>query len=143
LVAVFAFIGCISAQNAEAELGPCLTATPATPNVVVFVSDMGRSTNWYRKNFGLAVVENWDAVAKSDSQLTVMARNGVGVTLLSSRRPVTLQGPQRVCFVFDGPPAPASDSPPLFLTDPDGTLAELPSFPASRMNEPLRRSNTE
>jgi filamentous hemagglutinin family protein len=34
-----------------------------------------------------------------------------------------------VCFVLEGPPAPPSGSPPLFLVDPDGTSIELPAFP--------------
>ena len=131
---VVAVLGCLSAQNAEAELGPCMTAAPTTPNVVVFVSDMEKSIHWYRGNIGLAVEENWNAVARSESQVVVMDRNGIGVTLLASGRPIKLPDPQRVCFVFEGPPAPSSGSPPLFLTDPDGTSVELPSFPASRVN---------
>jgi catechol 2,3-dioxygenase-like lactoylglutathione lyase family enzyme len=111
-----------------------MTAAPTTPNVVVFVSDMEKSIHWYRRNIGLAVEENWNAVARSDSQVVVMGRNGIGVTLLASGRPIKLPDPQRVCFVFEGPPAPSSGSPPLFLTDPDGTSIELPSFPASRVN---------
>jgi hypothetical protein len=132
--AVVAVLWCLSAQSVEAELGPCMTAAPTTPNVVVFVSDMEKSIHWYRSNIGLAVEENWNAVARSDSQIVVMGRNGVGVTLLASGRPIKLPDPQRVCFVFEGPPAPSSGSPPLFLTDPDGTSVELPSFPASRVN---------
>jgi catechol 2,3-dioxygenase-like lactoylglutathione lyase family enzyme len=111
-----------------------MTAAPTTPNVVVFVSDMEKSIHWYRRNIGLAVEENWNAVARSDSQVVVMGQNGIGVTLLASGRPMKLPDPQRVCFVFEGPPAPSSGSPPLFLTDPDGTSIELPSFPASRVN---------
>ena len=132
--AAFAMLGCLSAQSVKAELGPCITAAPTTPNVVVFVSDMENSINWYRRNIGLAVDENWKAVGRSDSEVMVMARNGIGVTLIASGRPIKLPDPQRVCFVFEGPPAPASGSPPLFLTDPDGTSVELPSFPASRVN---------
>jgi hypothetical protein len=131
---VVVVLGCLSAQSVEAELGPCMTAAPTTPNVVVFVSDMEKSIHWYRTNIGLAVEENWNAVARPDSQVVVMGRNGVGVTLLASGRPIKLPDPQRVCFVFEGPPAPSSGSPPLFLTDPDGTSVELPSFPASRVN---------
>jgi hypothetical protein len=132
--AVVAVLGCLSAQSAEAELGPCMTAAPTTPNVVVFVSNMEKSVHWYRSNIGLAVEENWNAVAGSDSQVVVMSRSGMGFTLLASGRPLKLSDPQRVCFVFEGPPAPASGSSPLFLTDPDGTSVELPSFPASRVN---------
>ena len=132
--AVIVVLGCLSVQSVEAELGPCMTAAPTTPNVVVFVSDMEKSIHWYRRNIGLAVEENWNAVARSDSQVVVMGRNGIVVTLLASGRPIKLPDPQRVCFVFEGPPAPSSGSPPLFLTDPDGTSIELPSFPASRVN---------
>ncbi|WP_144030738.1 VOC family protein [Bradyrhizobium japonicum] len=132
--AVIAPLLCLFAQGAEAELGPCMTAAPTTPNVVVFVSDIDKSIRWYRSNIGLAVEENWNAAARLDSQVVVMGRNGIGVTLLASGRPVKLPDPQRVCFVFEGPPAPSSGSPPLFLTDPDGTSVELPSFPASRVN---------
>lgn len=132
--AVIAALVCLSARNAEAELGPCMTAAPTTPNVVVFVSDIDKSIRWYRNNIGLAVEENWNAAAGSDSQVVVMGRNGIGVTLLASGPPVKLPDPQRVCFVFEGPPAPSSGLPPLFLTDPDGTSVELPSFPASRVN---------
>ncbi|SDJ97923.1 hypothetical protein SAMN05444171_0246 [Bradyrhizobium lablabi] len=132
--AVIVVLGCLSVQSVEAELGPCMTAAPTTPNVVVFVSDMEKSIHWYHRNIGLAVEENWNAVARSDSQVVVMGRNGIGVMLLASGRPIKLPDPQRVCFVFEGPPAPSSGSPPLFLTDPDGTSIELPSFPASRVN---------
>lgn len=132
--AVIAALVSLFAQGAEAELDPCMTAAPTTPNVVVFVSDIDKSIRWYRSNIGLTVEENWNAAARSDSQVIVMGRNGIGVTLLASRRPVKLPDPQRVCFVFEGPPAPSSGSPPLFLTDPDGTSVELPSFPASRVN---------
>jgi hypothetical protein len=132
--AAVALIGCLSSQSVKAELGPCITAAPTTPDVVVFVSDMEKSVNWYRRNIGFAVEENWNAVARSDSQVVVMARNGIGVTLLASGRPIKLPDPQRICFVFESLPAPASGSPPLFLTDPDGTSVELPSFPASRVN---------
>jgi hypothetical protein len=96
--------------------------------------DIDKSIRWYRSNIGLAVEENWNAAARSDSQVVVMGRNGIGVTLLASGRPVKLPDPQRVCFVFEGQPAPSSGSPPLFLTDPDGTSVELPSFPASPVN---------
>jgi hypothetical protein len=126
LAALFGLIGCFCAGNAEAELGPCTTAAPTTVNVVVFVSDIGRSARWYRKNIGLAVAEDWDTVGRSDSRVTVMARNGVGVTLVSSGRPITLPDPQLVCFVLEEPPAPPLGSAPLFLTDPDGTSVELP-----------------
>lgn len=132
--AVVAMFGCLSPQSVEAGLGPCMTAAPTTPSVVVFVSDIEKSVHWYRSNIGLAVEENRNAVARSDSQVVVMGRSGIGVTLLASGRPLKLSDPQRVCFVFEGPPAPASGSPPLFLTDPDGTSVELPSFPASRVD---------
>jgi hypothetical protein len=131
---VVTVLGCLSTQSVEAELGPCMTAAPTTPNVVVFVSDMEKSIHWYCRNVGLAAEENWNAVARSDSKVVVMGRNGIGVTLLASGRPLKLPDPQRVCFVVEGPPAPSSGSPPLFLTDPDGTSVELPSFPASRVN---------
>jgi catechol 2,3-dioxygenase-like lactoylglutathione lyase family enzyme len=131
---VVTVLGCLSTQSVEAELGPCMTAAPTTPNVVVFVSDMEKSIHWYRRNVGLAAEENWNAVARSDSKVVVMGRNGIGVTLLASGRPLKLPDPQRVCFVVEGPPAPSSGSPPLFLTDPDGTSVELPSFAASRVN---------
>src|ERR1700676_4781320 len=36
-------IECFYARHAEAELGPCTTAAPTTPNVIAFVSDIDRS----------------------------------------------------------------------------------------------------
>jgi len=134
LGAVIVVLGSQSGKSAEAEFGPCITTVPTTTNVVVFVSDIEKSVRWYRSNMGFAVEENWNTIARSDSHVVVMGRNGIEVALLSSGRPIKLIDPQRVCFVLDGPPAPPSGSLPLFMTDPDGTSVELPSFPASRIN---------
>jgi hypothetical protein len=115
------------ARHAEAELGPCTTAAPTTPNVIVFVSDIERSVRWYRDNVGLAEASEPDIAERHDSQVTVMARNRAGVALVSFGRTSRLtRDVQMVCFVLEGPPAPPSGSPPLFLVDPDGTSIELP-----------------
>ena len=121
---------CFFARHAEAELGPCTTAAPTTPNVIVFVSDIERSVRWYRDNVGLAEASEPDIAERHDSQVTVMARNRAGVALVSSGRTSRFsRDVQMVCFVLDGPPAPPSGSPPLFIVDPDGTSIELPAFP--------------
>jgi hypothetical protein len=115
------------ARHAEAELGPCTTAAPTTPNVIVFVSDIERSVRWYRDNVGLAEASEPDIAERHDSQVTVMARNRAGVALVSFGRTSRFsRDVQMVCFVLEGPPAPPSGSPPLFLVDPDGTSIELP-----------------
>ena len=120
-------IECFYARHAEAELGPCTTAAPTTPNVIVFVSDIERSVRWYRDNVGLAEASEPDIAERHDSQVTVMARNRAGVALVSSGRTSRFsRDVQMVCFVLEGPPAPPSGSPPLFLVDPDGTSIELP-----------------
>ena len=71
------------ARHAEAELGPCTTAAPTTPNVIVFVSDIERSVRWYRDNVGLAEASKPEIVERHDSQVRVMTRNRAGVTLVS------------------------------------------------------------
>src|SRR5258708_6793712 len=73
---------CFFARHAEAELGPCTTAAPTTPNVIVFVSDIERSVRWYRDNVGLAEASEPDIAERHDSQVTVMARNRAGVALV-------------------------------------------------------------
>src|SRR5258708_31297907 len=103
------------AGHAEAELGPCTTAAPTTPNVIVFVSDIQRSVRWYRDNVGLAEASEPDIAERHDSHVTVIARNLARAALVSSgstsrfSRDVLM-----VSFLLDGPPAPPSDSTPLF-----------------------------
>src|SRR5258708_11621170 len=98
--------------------------------IFVFVSDIERSVRWYRDNVGLAEASEPDIAERHDSQVTVMARNRAGVALVSSGRTSPFsRDVQMVCFVLDGPPAPPSGSPPLFIVDPDGTSIELPAFP--------------
>jgi hypothetical protein len=117
------------ARHADAELGPCTTVAPTTPNVIVFVSDIDRSVRWYRDNIGLAESSESDIAERHDSQATAMARNRAGVTLVSSGRTSRFsRDMQMVCFVFEGPPAPLPGSPSRFLIDPDGTSIELPAF---------------
>jgi ribosomal protein S18 acetylase RimI-like enzyme len=76
-------IECFYARHAEAELGPCTTAAPTTPNVISFVSDIDRSARWYRDNVGLAEASKPDIVERHDNQVMVMTRNQAGVTLIS------------------------------------------------------------
>jgi hypothetical protein len=40
----------------KADLSPCTTAIPTTPDVVVFVSDIDKSVRWYQVNVGLAKI---------------------------------------------------------------------------------------
>jgi len=130
---VATLVACALARDAQAELGPCTTAAPTTPNVVVFVSDIDKSERWYEDNAGLAKVsESIIAERRLGTRAIVMTRNGAGVTLVSSARAAPRLGdPQIVCFSLDGPPAPSAGSKPIFLVDPDGTSVELPSFSGS------------
>src|ERR1700761_8021717 len=114
--------------RAEAELGPCTTAAPTTSSVVVFVTDINRSMDWYRDKAGLGS-SSLSTVDRAGSRAVKMTRNGVGGTLVASSGSRDLsRDPQMVCFAIEGPPAPSSGSPPLFLVDPDGTSVELPAF---------------
>ena len=118
---------CIGIDYAAAELGPCTTAAPTTPTVTTFVSDVDRSVRWYRDNVGLDVAETI-AELRKQGWITLTARSGAGVTL-APLLPGTVRsplGPQAVCFVLDGPPAPSPGSKPVYLADPDGTSVELP-----------------
>jgi catechol 2,3-dioxygenase-like lactoylglutathione lyase family enzyme len=105
---------------------PCSTAAPTTPNVIVFVSDIDKSVRWYRDQVGLEVESELDRDKRYDGLGTVMSRNGAGLTLVVSTRRSALEI-QMVCLVLDGPPAPPSGAPPLFLVDPDGTSIEFPA----------------
>jgi hypothetical protein len=125
-------VACVSAGRAKADLGPCTTAAPTRPDVVLFVSDIERSADWYRDNAGLKMVGSPIVERRLGSRTIVMSRNGIGVTLVSSGSiPSHRVDPQIVCFPIDGPPAPAAGSKPIFLIDPDGTSVELPAFPGS------------
>jgi catechol 2,3-dioxygenase-like lactoylglutathione lyase family enzyme len=119
-------IGCFYAQHAAAQLSPCTTVAPTTPNVIVFVSDIDRSVRWYRDHVGLAAGSGPDLDGRYDRQGTVMRQNGAGLTLVVSTQRSALEI-QMVCLVLDGPPAPPVGAPPLFLVDPDGTSIEFPA----------------
>jgi hypothetical protein len=137
---IYALNDCFFAQHAEAELGPCTTVAPTTPNVIVFVSDIDRSVRWYRDNIGLAESSESDIAERNDGQVTAMARNQVGVTLVSSGRTSrSSRDIQMACFVLEGPPAPLPDSPSCFLTDPDGTAIELSAIFGSGTAVNIRR----
>jgi hypothetical protein len=127
------------ARDAKAEFGPCRTAAPTTPSVVVFVSDLARSVNWCRDNIGLAELPRLDAAKRPFAQMAVVARGGIGITLAASleRRPAYRE-PQVVCFVLEGPPAPPPGAPPVFLVDPDGVSVELPALAAEPAHFQLR-----
>ncbi len=127
-LAICLLIGCFYAQHADAQLSPCITAAPTTPNVIVFVSDIDKSVRWYRDHVGLTVGSEPDLDGRYDRQGTVMRRNGVGLTLVVSAetRRSALEV-QMVCFVLEGLPAPPIGAPPLFLDDPDGTSIEFPA----------------
>lgn len=121
-------IGCFEAQHADAQLGPCITAAPTTPNVIVFVSDIDKSVRWYRDHVGLTVDSETDLDGRYDRRGTVMRRNRAGLTLVvSAETRRSAQEVQMVCFVLEGHPAPPIGAPPLFLVDPDGTSIEFPA----------------
>jgi hypothetical protein len=122
-------IGCIYGEHAVAQLSPCTTAAPTTPNVIVFVSDIDRSVRWYRDHVGLAAGSGPALDGRYDRQGTVMSRNGAGLTLVVSTRRSALEI-QMVCLVLDGPPAPPMGAPPLFMVDPDGTSVEFLASPS-------------
>ena len=130
LFVICLLIECFYARHAEAELGPCTTAAPTTPNVIVLVSDIDRSVRRHRDNVGLAEASKPDIVERHDNQVMVMTRNQAGVTLISFGGASGFsRDVQMMCFLLEGPPAPSPGSPPLFLVDPDGTSIELPAFP--------------
>ena len=122
-------IHCTDTRRAEAELGPCTTAAPTTPKVVVFVSDLDRSMRWYRDTVGLEA-SSPSAILQLGSIGIEMTKNRIGMTLVvSDRANHPSQTLQMVCFVLEGPPAPLPGSPPLFLVDPDGISVEVPALP--------------
>ena len=118
---------CLGMQSVKAELGPCTSAAPTTKEVVVFVSDMKRSVNWYHDNIGLNEVFIFRSMAR-DSRAVVMERDGNGVTLVSSgKEKLAGPDPQMVCFPQKGFRDPTR--PRIFLVDPDGTSVELAVAP--------------
>jgi hypothetical protein len=122
-------IHCTDTRRAEAELGPCTTAAPTTPKVVVFVSDLDRSMRWYRDTVGLEA-SSPSAILQLGSIGIEMTKNRIGMTLVvSDGANHPSQTLQMVCFVLEGPPAPLPGSPPLFLVDPDGISVEVPALP--------------
>ena len=127
-------IHCTDTRRAEAELGPCKTAAPTTPKVIVFVSDLDRSMRWYRDTVGLDPVgletSSPSAIRQLGSIGIEMTKNRIGMTLVvSDGANHPSQTLQMVCFVLEGPPAPLPGSPPLFLVDPDGISVEVPALP--------------
>lgn len=131
LVATVSLCAAACAGPAAADLGPCRTAAPTTRNVHLFVSDVDRAVRWYRDNAGLTDLRRWVDETFNGATLVSMQRGLAGVTLVGSPREFTgrFRDPQMVCFVLDGPPAPATATTPLFLADPDGTSVELPPVP--------------
>ena len=120
-------IECLGVQSVRAELGPCTSAAPTTKEVVIFVSDMKRSVNWYHDNIGLNEVFIFRSMAR-DSRAVVMERDGNGVTLVSSGKERHAgPDPQMVCFPQKGFRDPTR--PRIFLVDPDGTSVELAVAP--------------
>lgn len=116
-------VGCFETTSARAELGPCTSAAPTTKEVIVFVSDMKRSVNWYHDNVGLNEVFIFRSIER-DSRAVVMERDGNGVTLVSSGKERNAgPDPQMVCFPQKGFRDPTR--PRIFLVDPDGTQVEL------------------
>jgi hypothetical protein len=112
-------------KSAEAELSPCNSVAPTTRDVVVYVSDMRRSVNWYRDNVGLSEVFILRSIER-DSRAVVMEKDSNGVTLVSSKEKQLVLDPQRVCFPQKGAHDPTRGSSPIYLIDPDGTQVELP-----------------
>jgi hypothetical protein len=131
LVGVVTLVACARARDAHAELGPCMTAAPTTPDVVLFVTDIDKSVHWYQNYVGVAKISESNIAERQQlgTRAIVMARNRVSVTLISSAQAVQRFGdPQIVCFPLDGPPAPSTGSKPIFLIDPDRTSVELPPW---------------
>jgi hypothetical protein len=95
-------IGCFEAQHADAQLGPCITAAPTTPNVIVFVSDIDKSVRWYRDHVGLTVDSEADLDGRYDHRGTVMRRNRAGLTLTFSATASRFAlDVQMVCLVLE------------------------------------------
>src|ERR1700733_1968026 len=113
-------IGCFEAQYADAQLGPCITAAPTTPNVIVFVSNIDKSVRWYRDHVDLTVDSEADHLdGRYDRRGTVVRRNRAGLTLGVPVEPRRSSWElQLVFFVLEGPPDPPIGPPPLFLVDP-------------------------
>ena len=131
LFAAIVLVTFVLSKDAAAELGPCTSAAPTTPDVVVFVSDIERSMRWYQESVGLAKIAEPSLSERGPGiRAIVMARNGVGVTLVSSLGFVPRNGDlQMVCFPLNGHPAPSAGFKSVFLVDPDGTSVELPASP--------------
>lgn len=120
-------IECLSVQGVKAELGPCISAAPTTKEVIVYVSDMKRSVNWYHDNLGLNEVHIFRSIER-DSRAVVMERDGNSVTLMpSGKEKIAGPDPQMICFPQKGFRDPTR--PRIFLTDPDGTQVELAVAP--------------
>lgn len=123
----FLVVEYLGMQGVKAELGPCTSAAPTTKEVVVYVSDMKRSVNWYHDNVGLNEVFLLRSIER-DSRAVVMERDGNGVTLVSSGKERKVSSdPQVVCFPQKGFRDPTR--PRIFLEDPDGTSVELAVAP--------------
>jgi Glyoxalase/Bleomycin resistance protein/Dioxygenase superfamily len=121
------FVECLGMQSVKAELGPCISAAPTTKEVLLYVSDMKRSVNWYHDNVGLNEVSSFRSIER-DPRAVVMERDGNGVTLISSGKERHAgPDPQMVCFPQKGFHDPTR--PRIFLEDPDGTSVELAVSP--------------
>jgi hypothetical protein len=93
---------------------PCTMAAPTTPAVIAFASDIDRSVRWYREDVGPEIRELLEGKPRMGDSISLMARNGKGVTLAPSPgMEPSRRDPQLVCFVVDDPPAPSPGSKPL------------------------------
>lgn len=123
--------GIASLQPVEAQLGPCKTAAPTTPDVNLFVSDLDRAVDWYRKNAGLVEDSRWFDFGRGGITAVRLKREKAGVTLIFSPAHRELSSLQMLCLVLDNPPAPSAGSMPAYLIDPDGASVELVYAPAT------------
>jgi hypothetical protein len=80
------------------------TRTDRIPTFELQATNLARRISyWYRSNIGLTEVSRPELIERPYPRVTVMARNKVGVTLVSSSRTRPSADPQVLCFVLDGP----------------------------------------
>ncbi len=114
-----------SLQPTAAQVEPCKTAVPTTPDVNLFVSDLDRSVDWYRKNAGLEEDSRWLDFGHGGVATVRMKRGNAGVTLLYTPARGRTSDPQVLCLVLDALLTPSGTQNSTYLEDPDGTSVEL------------------
>jgi hypothetical protein len=114
-----------SFRPVAAQVKPCKTAAPTTPDVNLFVADLDRSVDWYRKNTGLEVDSRWLDFGRGGVATVRLKRGNAGVTLLYAPARGKTSDPQVLCLVIDGLSTPSGAQSSTYLEDPDGTSVEL------------------